>query len=225
MSEYQKGLFIVFEGIDGSGTSTQVLELIKKIEELDKYQDVLRTHEPWRNREIKKKLERDQDAYSDPGKMADLYIDDRTDHSYELIKPALDGGTFVICSRYKMSTCAFQQSQGLSLDTLLSMHKYRGILRPDLTFFLDVEREIAVNRTRNRERKEKFEKDFGFIDKTIKNYREIVKMSENDPILFGKVVSIDANLPLEEVAGEVYQGFLPVYNEWKKPSVDYCDLQ
>lgn len=128
-----RGMFIVFEGVDGSGEDTQLDILYKKIKSRDKYQDALATHEPWKNSEIKKRLKEDKDAYSAPEEMADLYIGDRTDHSYTLIKPNLDAGVIVLCSRYKMSTCAFQPAQGMSLDKLLKMHEHRGILVPDVT--------------------------------------------------------------------------------------------
>ena len=52
--ENKKGLFIVFEGIDGSGKETQMLELARYIRQRNKYQDVIITHEPWQNDEIKK---------------------------------------------------------------------------------------------------------------------------------------------------------------------------
>ena len=100
---------------------------MKRIERLNKYQDILRTHEPWRNKKIKRKLEEDKDAYSDPEKTAHLFVEDRTDHSYILIRPNLLMGTDVFCSRYKMSTCAFQQTQGVPLEKLLEMHENRGV--------------------------------------------------------------------------------------------------
>lgn len=216
MQDILYGLFVVTEGIDGSGTSTQVHELIKKIEDLDKYQDVLRTHEPWRNKEIKRKLQEDKDAYSEPEEMAQLYTGDRTEHSYDLIKPNLNAGAIVICSRYKMSTCAFQQAQGVPLDKLLTMHEHRGILKPDITFFLDIDKEVAEERKRKRGiASEKFEKDRGFIDKVIINYKELEKIAEKDKNLFGRVIRIDANKSIEDVSEQIYEVFLPIYEEWK----------
>jgi len=206
-------LIIGFEGIDGSGTSTQVHELTQGIENLDKYQDVLRTHEPWKNSEIKRKLEEDGDAYSDPEETAQLFVGDRTDHSYRLIDPLLSAGAIVISSRYKASTCAFQWAQGVSLEKLLRMHENRGILTPDAVFFLDTSQEVAASRMKNREKKEKFEGNAEFIDKVIGNYRKFAKISKEYPSLFGPIIKIDGNMLIEEVAEEVYRNFLPIYNK------------
>ena len=207
----KRGLFVVFEGIDGSGTSTHVHELTRKIENLDKYRDVLRTHEPWRSGEIKRKLQNDRDAYSEPDEITQLFIGDRIEHSYTLIKPNLDARVIVLCSRYKMSTCAFQQAQGMLLNKLLYMHENRGILTPDLTFFLDVPREVAEERLKERKSCEKFESDNDFINKVIENYKELVELSQTNLYPFGKVIRIDGNRSTEAVTSEIYEKFLGLY--------------
>jgi dTMP kinase len=216
----KRGLFIVFEGIDGSGTSTQVLELMKKIEDLDKYQDVIRTHEPWKNKRIKEILEQDKDVYSNAEELAHLYIGDRTDHSYTLILPNLLARAIILCSRYKISTCAFQWAQGMPLIKLLQMHEHRGILVPDVTFFLDVNREVAAQRMKERASQEKFERNAEFIDRVITNYRKLTEISEKYPQLFGRIIRIDANANLNEVTKEVFERFLPIYQEWKEKDKD-----
>lgn len=210
----KRGLFIDFEGIDGSGTSTHVHELTRRIESLDKYQDILRTHEPWKNPEIKWRLQKERDPYSGPREMAELYIDDRAKHT-KLINSCLDEEVFVLCSRYKMSTCAFQWASGVSLRELVKMHENRGIITPDLTFFLDISREAAQERTKKRKEREKFERDANFIDKVIENYRSLAHCSSDKPELFGRVIMVNVNRPINEVANEIYQNFLPLYNNWK----------
>ncbi len=220
---YERGLFVNFEGIDGAGTSTHVIELTKRIEQLDKYQDLLKTHEPWRNQKIKEKLQEDESAYSDAEEMAELYIEDRTEHSYELIKPNLNAKVIVLSSRYKMSL-AFQMAQGVSLDKLLKMHEHRGILTPDLNFLLDIPIEVAEERKKERGGKlEKFEKERVFIERVIENYKELIELSKKNPKLFGRVIRIDGNRPIIEVAGEIYQKFLYLYGEWKGTDFYYSD--
>jgi dTMP kinase len=210
----KRGLFIVFEGVDGSGTSTQAHKLNEKIKKLDKYQDVLETHEPWKNNEIKRKLQEDKDAYLAPLETAELYIGDRTDHSYVLIKPNLDAGVIVLCVRYKMSTYSFQQAQGIDIHRLIKMHNNRGILTPDITFFIDVPREVAEDRTRKRGQLEKFERNSEFVEKAIRNYKELAILSEDNPELLGRVIRIDGNHSIDEVAADIYLEFLKVYQQW-----------
>ncbi|MDP3992191.1 MAG: dTMP kinase [Nanoarchaeota archaeon] len=208
----KRGFFIVFEGIDGSGTSTHVHKLEEKIEELDKYKDVLRTHEPWKNEEIRRKLTEDRDAYSDAMEMAELYIQDRVEHTRQIIRPALESGIIVLCSRYKMSTCAYQWSQGVRLNNLLDMHENRGLITPDLTFFLDVPRHVAEDRIKKtRNGFEKFEKDPEFTEKLIRAYNILTQMSDVDPGVFGKVLGINSNRETEQVADEIFSRFQIYY--------------
>ena len=206
-------LFTDFEGIDGSGTSTHVHRLEERIENFNKYQSVLRTHEPWRSGDIKIKLEQDFDSYSGGLEMAEMYVLDRAEHVRQLIRPVANAGVVVLNSRYKMSTCAYQWVQGVPLEDLLAMHEHRALLTPDLTFFLDVPREVAEERIRStRSKREKFEKDPEFVDRLISAYRVLVGMSEVDSRIFGKVVRIDGNRPTEEVTDEIFEEFLKIYS-------------
>ena len=207
-----KGLFVNFEGIDGSGTSTQVHRLEERLETLNKYQDILRTHEPWRSQAIKTKLEQDRDAYSDPHQMAELYIDDRAKHTRELILPNLKAGVVVLSSRYKPSTCAYQWVQGIPLQELLEMHENRGIINPDINFFLDVPEKIAFERIKKRKGKiEKFERNREFAEKLISAYNALLNMSQVDLRMFGKIVRIDGNRNVKEVADEIFSHFSEIY--------------
>jgi len=210
----KEGLLIVFEGIDGSGKNYQIHELEKRIESLNKYQDVLRTQEPWRSKEIKRRLERDKTVYSNPEQMAEILIENRAKHTQKLLRPNVDAGVVVLLSRYKMSTCAYQWTQGMHLSELLDMHDHRGILTPDLTFLLDITQKTAEERiTSAMRKKEKFEKDPKFVDRLISAYNSLAFMSEVDERIFGKVVRINGNRPMEAVSDEIYSEFLKVYDK------------
>jgi dTMP kinase len=212
----KKGLFVVFEGIDGAGTSTQVHYLATYIEELDKYQDVLRTHEPWQSKEIKDRLEGEKDAYSGAMDIAELFVEDRARHTHKRILPNLKDGGMVICDRYSMSTCAYQWAQGAPLEELMEMHKYRGIIVPDLTFFVDVSREVAEGRMKKAGRPlEKFERDPGFVDKLIEAYRALTHMSNVNSGIFGEVVRINGDEGVVDVSSEIKEKFLSVYHGWR----------
>ncbi len=208
----EKGFFVVFEGIDGSGTSTHVHQLEERLEGLDKYQDVLRTHEPWKNKKIKEQLTSDSESFSGGLEMAELYVSDRADHTRQLIRPILETGTLVLCSRYKMSTCAYQWTQGVQLHHLLSIHEHRGIINPDLTFFLDIPREVAEERIKERKSDlEKFEKNPMFVDKLIDAYQALVQMAQVDSKILGPVILINGNRSMKKVADEIFSEFLEKY--------------
>lgn len=215
---HKKGLFICIEGIDGAGKSTQTNLLINHIEDLDKYIDVLKTHEPWRNAEIKKKLNEDKDAYSNGLKLAELYALDRAEHTRQLIVPSLRKGIFVIGSRYSMSTLAYQWAQGVELEKLLDLHRGKGILIPDLVLVFDLPVKEAIKRLKTRGTKaDKFEKDSEFMKKLIEKYRLLAKMANDREgnLPFGKVVVINANKNIENVHNQIKKAFDEVYHDWK----------
>jgi len=212
----KEGLLIVFEGIDGAGTSTQVHELAKYIENLDKYQDILKTHEPWKNSDIKIRLKEDKDAYSNPEELAELFVTDRAEHTRLLIKPNLRAGVVILNDRYTMSTCCYQWCQGVQLEELIDMHKDRGILVPDLTFYIAISRETAQKRLKNRGAvPEKFENDPDFIDKLINAYDALTRMSKIGDSIFGRVVTINGKQSIEAVTEDIQKIFEPLYNRWQ----------
>lgn len=212
----KKGLFLVFEGIDGSGTTTQTNLLHNHLKELSKHNDVLTTCEPWKSDEIKTRLEEDKDSYSGGKEIARLYVDDRKRHQEELIIPNLEKGVIVISTRHMLSTFAYQHTQGVSKEYLATLHKDAGIIKPDLTFFLDVDFETARKRIQERgESLEKFEKNPDFIKKLIKNYRNLVEFGIQNPKYFGKILDFSGSPPAEIVSTVINLDFAAVYHVWK----------
>ena len=212
--EGRNGLFIVFEGADGSGKSVQARKLLEHIQELSKYQDILMTHEPWKNSEIKRRLKDDKELYKDGKEMAWLFVEDRIFHTRELIKLALSLGTIVLCDRYKMSTCAYQWAQGIELQELIMMHKNKNMLTPDLTYLLNVDREVAEERRGKRGAfLEKYERETIFTEKVIQSYRRLGEIAQNDEAIFGKVIMINGNREVEEVEKQVIVTFDALYQE------------
>src|SRR3989344_1952579 len=211
----KSGLFVVLEGIDGAGTSTQVYRLAEHVEELNKYQDILKTHEPWQDKEIKRRLADDKDAYSNAYEMADLFVGDRAKHTHKVISPSRKAGIFVIDDRYTLSTCSYQWAMGVPFEELISMHKERGILIPDATFFIDVSERVARRRLEKSGRsREKFERNPEFVNKLISAYKCLVHMSEVDESLFGKVILIDGERPVKKVTEQITSVFTPLYQQW-----------
>ena len=139
----KKGIFIVIEGLDGSGKTTQAKLLAKKLEKTYK---VLLTAEPSLGkigtfiREDclfeEKRLPTEAEAL--------LFAADRIEHMQNEVKPALDDGKLVICDRYIYSSLAYQGSAGLSLDWIKTINA--RALQPDFSIFIDVAPEKVIER-------------------------------------------------------------------------------
>jgi dTMP kinase len=135
-------LFIAFEGIDGSGTTTQCSFLQQHIRERFDC-TVVATREPGGT----PTAERIRDLVLDPG-LEDLnpltelllYAASRAQHVRELIRPALQSGTPVLCDRFAASTVAYQGfGRGLDLQIVDQVNNIAvGDCQPDLTIYLDL---------------------------------------------------------------------------------------
>ena len=144
----KKGYFITFEGIDGSGKTTQ-LELAKDFLE-EKGYDVIVTREPGAlelGQKIRDILLNHKGEVSDRCEMF-LFLADRAQHVETLIKPAVESGKIILCDRYTDSTIAYQgyaRGQDVELLTKLNNIAIRGLL-PDLTLLYDTSVETAQTR-------------------------------------------------------------------------------
>jgi len=154
-----KGKFIVFEGIDGSGKTTQINELSKWIigsNLIPKKNQLVITREPGGTKLGKsiRSLLLDTSKEKSPDSITELllYAADRSQHVNEIIRPTLNKGDWVISDRFCGSTLAYQ-GYGRKLDIKLIKDletiATQGI-SPDITFLLDVPVEESVKRRLNR---------------------------------------------------------------------------
>ena len=136
------GTFIVIEGADGAGTTTQSKELA---EELDAYW----TSEPTGGR-VGEKVEDmiTSDEYS-PYSIALAFAADRMLHLEEEVAPRLEKGEVVVSDRYYHSSLTYQSALGADFEWVKMLNK--EVLRPDLTIIIDVDAEEAISRINGRE--------------------------------------------------------------------------
>lgn len=200
----KKGLFIVFDGPDGSGKSSQIWKLAKFISSLDKHNHLLLTREPYKTREIRQILMLDEPAEHKSEKLTELFVNDRKEHVSEFITPNLEKGIHVISDRYKYSTICYQAAQGQDICKLIEMHK--EMIVPDMIFIIDIPVETAVERMKKdniRKVEQKFEKDAKFMEKVRQNYLNLKKLFPEEKIIF-----IDGNKPIDEVFSSVKEAFI-----------------
>lgn len=166
------GLFIVFEGGDSTGKSSQVNALAKALE-LSQVSHLV-TREPGSTPEGEKirSLLLDIDSDLDDRCEALLYAADKAQHVTRVVKPALEAGQVVICDRYIDSMLAYQGTgRGMDMAALTRLTDWATRdLRPDLTVVLDADPQIAVFSKTGKDRLEAAGLDFhrrvrqGFLD-------------------------------------------------------------
>ena len=154
-----KGKFIVFEGIDGSGKTTQINQLSKWLIGTDLIPEnnkLVITREPGGTKLGKsiRSLLLDTSREKSPGSITELllYAADRSQHVNEIIRPTLDKGDWVISDRFCGSTLAYQgygRKLDINLIKDLEAIATQGIT-PDITFLLDIPIEESLRRRMNR---------------------------------------------------------------------------
>jgi dTMP kinase len=148
-----RGLFITFEGVEGSGKSTQIERLARRL--VDDGHPVVTTREPGGTvlgERLRSLLLDTGGAPMGPVVELLLYAADRAQHIDELIRPALDREEIVLCDRYLDATLAYQgYGRDLGIEVILALHSRPPLdLRPDRTILLDLDPAAAVDRARRR---------------------------------------------------------------------------
>ncbi|KAA2315160.1 dTMP kinase [Pseudooceanicola sediminis] len=157
------GVFLSFEGIDGSGKSTQARTLANALRGLGR--DVVLTREPGGSpgaEEIRALvLQGDPDRWSAETEIL-LFTAARRDHLERTIQPALERGAVVICDRFADSTRVYQGlSRGDLRDTVDQLHTLMIGREPDITILIDMDPEIGLSRALSRRGAEERFEDFG----------------------------------------------------------------
>lgn len=187
----KRGVFIIFEGIDGSGKSTHIKALAEELR--SQGYSVLQTSEPSKDRIgnfIRRYAERN-DSRLTPETEALLFAADRFEHVKTVIEPALRRGRIVISDRYLYSSLAYQGAGGLDLDWIREMNRFAP--KPDLGILLDILPEYSLQRVKRR--KTVFE-DSDYLRKVRNIYLQLVEE--------GELVRIDADKPRKAVQAEIF---------------------
>ncbi len=178
------GKFIVLEGLDGSGQSTQAKLLQDFLAENGK--QVFLTKEPTLEFEAGKKIKEILRGEKKSGskELQELFTQDRGEHLEKIVIPALKDGKFVITDRYFFSTFAYGASDGLDLNWLIKINS--DFLMPDITFILKVSPKICIERINKRgTKKELFEKEEK-LAKVLKTYEILPQRFENMFVINGE---------------------------------------
>jgi len=193
----KNSIFIVVDGIDGSGKSEIIKMLHNYLFSKHKKHRILTTREPTNGsygKQIRDMLKNEKKPESNSKKLMDLFIKDRKQHLKNTIEPFLKKSNahelnIVLCDRYYYSTIAFQGAQGLNIRELIGKNK--KFRKPDIAFILDVKPYIALERIRYRQ-KEKFEQ-LEFMKKIRQNFLKLPRLLDEN------IKIIDSSKPLKDV--------------------------
>ena len=199
----KKGLFIAFEGIDGSGKSTQVKLLNEKFKDLNL--PSFTTCEPTNN-EIGKMIRAifTGKAQADPRTVAGLFVADRLDHllnKEDGMRVLLDRGVNVITDRYYFSSYAYH-SVFMDMDWVINANAMaRSIAQPDLTIFIDIAPQTSMLRINEGRNSTELYENLENLTKVRALYLQAIERFKDTE----NIVVFDGNMPVQELHGAIWQ--------------------
>ena len=200
--------FVTFEGVEGSGKTTQIQMLSNHLEE--RGIDHLLTREPGGTPigdQIRSLVLDPRNAAMTPICELLLYGAARAQHIEQVIRPALLSGRLVLCDRFKDATMAYQGSgRGIRLDLIDALHGLEILsLQPDMTVLFDIEEETALNRARARDHG-RSQDETRFERESLEFHRRVrsgyLEMARQEP---GRFVVVDALGTIEVVHRRVVE--------------------
>ncbi|APF24169.1 dTMP kinase [Clostridium butyricum] len=199
----KKGLFIVFEGGEGTGKTTAIESIYDWIQEKDL--KCIKTREPGGikiSEEIRQVILDKDNTKMDGRTEALLYAAARRQHLVEKVIPALNEGYVVLCDRFIDSSLAYQGfARGLGIDEVMSINKFAiGEYMPDLSILFDLEPKIGLERISTSGEREINRLDLEKIDfheKVREGYNKVYKENRD------RIVKINAAQSKEGVLKEI----------------------
>jgi len=195
-----KGVFIAFEGPDGSGKSTMVRMVAKHLQ--DRNVDYIETREPGGTKigeDIRSILLDNRNKNMTPETEALLYAASRGQHLMEKILPAIEEGKVVLCDRFLLSSLAYQGvGRDLGIEKVMMINDFaiKGI-RPDLTLFFHVDPATTLLRKTNKRGGDRLEREgASFHRKVYEGYMELIRTYSDN------IIVVDATKSKEEVFEE-----------------------
>jgi dTMP kinase len=195
-----KGKFIVFEGIEGCGKSTQVAGLYKNL--MKSGIDCTITREPG-GTELGEKI-REILLHSSVFPMTELllFLADRNQHINEIIRPSLEAGRVVISDRFYFSTYAYQAiGRKINMDTVIRLNEIavEGI-KPDITFFIDIPTETGFLRKKTADLQlDRIEQeDFTFHNAVRNAYLDIYEKNRD------LIIKLDGKSGIDELQNNIF---------------------
>ena len=194
-------MFITFEGIEGSGKSTQIELLRSSLKEEGNTVEILR--EPGTTQlgeKIRDIFLEKTNEKVDPITEAFLLYASRKHLDQNFLQEHLKNRSIVIADRYSDATIAYQCfGKGLSEDFVKYIHEKSDLLSPDLTFYLDITAEASKARINDRELDRMESESLDFFNKVRAGYLEIAKLNAD------RVIVLDAELSVKDLQDQIFK--------------------
>lgn len=197
-----EGLFVTFEGGEGAGKTTLIKGLEQNLIELG--YDVIVTREPGGSSLgsiLRKQLLDPKSIPIYPMAELMLFLADRAQHLAEIIIPSLKAGKIILCDRYNDSTIAYQGTgRGLGFEKVKQMCQLAAELEPHLTFYLDIDPSIGLQRVRQHRAEDRMEHEAAeFHERVRQGFLILAKQNLN------RIVVLNAQQPSEVVLKEAFK--------------------
>lgn len=206
-----RGRLLTFEGIDGAGKSTQIEKLQTHLQSLGI--PALWVREPGGTKLGESVRNLLLDAACKPAEVAELFLflAARAQLYAEVLVPALEAGQLVICDRFVDSTLAYQGGgRGLSLETLKLLNfQAVGGIRPDCTFLLDLDPQVAAERMQIRGKADRLESEkMAFRRRVRETY---LQLAQEEP---DRICTILAERTEDEIFADICIKIEPILQQW-----------
>lgn len=201
-----KGTFITFEGGEGSGKSTVIKMLEKRL--VDEGYKVVVTREPGGvkvSEEIREVILKKENKMAKETE-ALLYAASRVEHLYAKVVPYLEQGYIVLSDRYLDSSIAYQgYARGVGLEKVLALNVFALDYMPKRTYFFDVTPEVGLARIQGREKIDRLDlESMDFHQKVYEGYNKVCELYPD------RVVRLDGTKTPEEILEDLYNDLIKV---------------
>ncbi len=207
----RKGLFITFEGGDGSGKTTASKYVCEQLKAAG--YEVVYTREPGGSNiaeQIRSVILDVKNTLMDSRTEALLYAASRRQHLAEVILPALESGKIVICDRFVDSSLAYQgYARGIGIDEVMQINRFAiENCMPDLTIFFDIEPEVGLQRIHTRDYLDRLENEsMAFHHRVHEGYRLVCERYPE------RIRVIDSSRTIPEVQQQTMQLVMKLVEE------------
>lgn len=206
-----KGLFITFEGPDGSGKTTIATRVVDELR--NRGFEVVHTREPGGidiAEQIRNVILDPKNTKMDGKTEALLYAASRRQHLVEKVYPALDQGQIVICERFLDSSLAYQgYGRQLGFDDILAINAFAiDGTYPDKTIYLDIDEEKGLERIKDRSFKDRLDKEsIDFHHRVKEGYQEVLRRFKD------RIRIVDASNDIETVTNDCIEVIMGLIND------------